>query len=314
MIGKGIFVWKEAYINPSGGFQGVVDQCIDLGLDWVAIKIGNGSSTAYASFADMPGAVKRLHEAGIKVWGWHYVTGGNGYSSIGPMNDAVFAYDQCTRLELDGYLIDAESEYKTGSDPKGRAQVYADALQGLGARMPIGLCSYRFPTLHPEFPWVEMLSVCTLHVPQLYWGPGRWLTDLNRSYSELEALKNLPFVPDGRNYVGDGYAGPTPGNETLWIQQFVAEINGFMQACKDRKYPGFTSWALDFMFLSTHAGGEERYAAVKSFEWWREVEAEPFPDVDHALATLAVRQKAMYDDLVRNFPDLTWTNIAQVFR
>ncbi len=268
MNGKGIFIWQGK--NCAGGeAQAAAQACRELGLGWAALKIGDGVDARTASYADMPAAVQAFRQAGLRVWGWHYIYGGvcvDGEAApyragASPELEARFAAEQARLLALDGYIIDAEKEYKALA-PAPRAAAFgaalAHALAGLqtpgGRPLPLALCSYRFPSLHPEFPWAEFLKFCTLHMPQVYWGPGRAVLDLERSLKELRALRNLPFVPLGRAYIGDGH--PSPGGN---------ELKTFLMQAYTRSCPGAGFWALDFLYL--HEGGLGRRRAIAEFGW-----------------------------------------------
>lgn len=276
MIGKGIFIWKSKHIE-GGDLGKIVQACTGMGLSWVALKIGDGIDVRYASFPEaMAEAVGAFRAAGIAVWGWHYVYGGlwldkSGKVHVGgpsPAQEAAFAVRQVNELGLAGYIIDAESEWKLTASgvasPGQRAATFMSKLQGIGA--PVALCSYRFPSYHPEFPWEAFLAGCELHMPQVYWGPGRAVNDLDRSVQELRKKKLLPIVPLGRAYIGDGYPTPGPSGE---------ELRGFMQRAVERGCPGASFWALDFLYM--HAGGEERKAAIGEYEWGSAPEPEPEP-------------------------------------
>ncbi len=257
--GKGIFIWQGKNF-AKGSVASAVNTCTEMGLTWVALKIGDRTDQRYASYPlDMINAVESFHAAKIAVWGWHYVYGGIYIGTNGagvpygatPVQEAEFATSEVARLDLDGYIIDAEKEWKV-SFQRERALQF---LRALNVSVPVALCSYRFPKLHPEFPWGEFLSSdVSIHMPQVYWAPGNSATDLNRSILELTALKNLPIVPVGRAYIGDGNPDPTP-----------AEIDLFMKTAVQRNLPGCSFWALDFLAL--HAGGAARQKAIADFVW-----------------------------------------------
>lgn len=260
--GKGIMIWKSRQCLD-GTIEAIVADCVAMGLSWVALKIGDGTNDKdYASFpGKMPAAVAAFRAAGIRVWGWHYIYGGVWIDKArvphaggaSPAQEAAFARRQVHELELDGYLIDGEKEFKVLSQAA-RADAFMDALGDLG--MPVGLCSYRFPKLHATFPWQRFLEGCDFHAPQVYHGKGRGIIDLERSCSELLALKSLPIVPVGRAYIGDGYGEPgISGQEML---DFTGRVQ--MKGC-----PGVSYWAMDFLTL--HEGGSERREAIRAYAW-----------------------------------------------
>ncbi len=281
MNGKGILIWQGKNWGDKTP-QAAAQACQELRLSWVGLKIGDDASTRYASYPDMPAAVRVFRAAGLFVWGWHYVYGGVRIRKDGtayrygpsPEQEAAFAVQQVADLGLDGYIMDPEKEYKV-LDPARRAVLFTKGLTPM--RVPVGLCSYRFPRLHPEFPWAEFVAAADVHMPQVYWGPGRAVPDLDQSATELLLKRKLPVVPVGRAYIGDGHPGPAP-----------AEVGAFMQRAMDRGCPGVSFWALDFLKL--HKGGPALAEAIRQFVW-SPVTAPPPPpipagDQNHLHATV----------------------------
>ncbi len=80
---------------------------------------------------------------------------------------ARMAVNRTRELDLDGFVVDAEIEYKE----KGRAVAarrYMEAVRsGLGD-MQIALSTFRFPRLHHELPFEEFLNYCDFSMPQVY--------------------------------------------------------------------------------------------------------------------------------------------------
>jgi hypothetical protein len=259
--GKGIYIWKASQI-AGGSLEAAVQACSLMGLKWVALKIGDAASTYFRSYSDMPAAVRAFKAAGIQVWGWHYIYGGVHFRSDGtwyvsgatPAQEAVFAAEQVVTLGLDGYIIDAEQQYKVYNQAA-RARAFVTALADRELPVPIGLSSYRYPALHPELPWREFLPICDFHMPQVYWQPGGAVSELNKSIAQLTALKQIPVVPAGRVYVGDGYPlpGPTPEEITAFLAEAVA-----------KNCPAAFFWALDYLYLPTHGSVELRAARSKA--------------------------------------------------
>ncbi len=285
--GKGMLVWQGRNI-AKGDPQKLLEICQEMKLSWVGLKIGDDTDQRTASY---PGAmietVHRLRAGGLKVWGWHYIYGGVMVSKSGkyyadgpsPALEADFAKATVNALGLDGYIIDAEKEFK-GMAQGPRAKIFVDRLRGIG--VPVALCSYRFPSLHPEFPWAEFLAGTDLHMPQVYWGPGKAVSDLDRSLTELTGKRSLPMAPVGRAYIGDGHPDPAP-----------AELTAFMTRAQDRGMPGVSFWAMDFLYL--HAGGQERQQAITNYNWGNQPPApvgwpQVIGHITVSAATLNVRQ------------------------
>ncbi len=306
MNGKGIFIWQSK--NVEGGvLSSIVKTCQVMGLSWVALKIGDSVSTKFASFLNMPEAVAAFRAAGISVWGWHYVYGGiwiekNGTVHTGgpsPAKEAAFAVRQVKELGLDGYIIDAEREWKV-EKPGVRSVEFMGELKDIG--VPVALCSYRFPSLHREFPWEAFLAGCEFHMPQVYWGPGRQIGDFDQSCSELLEKAKLPIVPVGRAYIGDGHPFPTS-----------SEITQFTQRAEDRGCPGVSYWALDFLYL--HTGGFERMKAISDFKWQGRIYPPPPPTPIEPLPKVIGIVRVLANKLnIRSAPSINGTDIGDLVK
>ena len=145
-----------------------------------------------------------LRAKGIKVWGWHYVYGYN------PTGEAQIAIKRVQELGIEGYAIDAEAEYKLAGRETA-ARTFMTELRKSLPNTPVALCSYRFPTLHPELPWKAFLEKCDYNMPQVYWqgahNPGAQLQRCQREFQSM--TPSLPIIPVGPVYkAGDWVATP----------------------------------------------------------------------------------------------------------
>jgi hypothetical protein len=236
--GKGIFIWK-LLLAAGGDPVKMATMAHQAGFAWVAIKAADGLSNYNQGSPptwggpDLLGAaVAALKAMGIKVYGWQYVYGANALGVSIAKSEANVAVDNIKRFKFDGWFIDAEHQYKR----KGAAtwaETYMTTLRSGCPDVSLGLCSYRFPSYHPELPWSVFLRRCDFHAPQVYWinahNPGQ---QLKSSVAQLTALKNLPVVP-----VGAAYYDPT----YQW-QPTVAEINEFDATAHELKLAGVTWW------------------------------------------------------------------------
>jgi hypothetical protein len=62
----------------------------------------------------LPPVIQALRARGIQVWGWHYVYGQN------VQGESRIAIQRVKQLQLDGYVINAEIEYRTKACTKKR--------------------------------------------------------------------------------------------------------------------------------------------------------------------------------------------------
>lgn len=234
-VGNGYFLWILDRIT-GGDPVAMADRAVRYGLKWVAIKIANGYAT-FGSQSLNRAVTDAFHSRGIQVWGWHYVYGA--YPEI----EGNIAVAETNRFDLDGYIIDAEMEYKTPGRAVAAKQ-YLDILRR-GIKKPIGLTSYRFPHLHWDFPWTTFLPRVDFNMPQVYWmGAHNAGEQLYKSVSQFRDLApNQPLIPLGAAFTEQGW-NPT-----------VGEILEFRKVANDLKVPGYGWW-------------EWYFAETRNPAWW----------------------------------------------
>jgi hypothetical protein len=184
--GKGFMIWKVP--NCEGGnAANIAAVAKAAGLAHVWIKIADGP---YAYNIDkntkadlVAPVVQELHARKIQVLGWHYVYGDN------PIGEAQIAVKRINELSLDGYAIDAEVEYKQPGRDVAARSFMSELRKGIPPNtVPVGLCSFRYPKLHPQLPWKDFLDKCDYNMPQVYWqaahNPG---DQLRSSVNEFKA-------------------------------------------------------------------------------------------------------------------------------
>lgn len=227
-VGKGYFVWNLS--RCAGGlFDTLAKQAKLAGLKWVAIKVANGIASFNGNITPW---VEALHAEGIRVWGWQYVYGAS------PEGEAAVAIDALRKYNLDGFIINAEHEYKLpGRAPA--ARLYMDRLVSAFPDKGYGFCSYRYPSLHQALPWTEFLEKCTFHIPQVYWLGANLPTSagsqLARSRTELLALRDMPIIPTG-------VACDHPVSGVVW-RPTVEQVNNFNLTAKQLGLPGVAWWS-----------------------------------------------------------------------
>lgn len=215
--GKGMFVWVLSRCAGGDMFR-LVQMCIDAGLKWISIKVANGTTVYKGSLAEFWQQQKLLDEvvpiakaAGIEVHFWGYTYAQRPGREVAPIIEMIAKHRPLS------YTINAEKEYKTSAGK----QAAIDHASGIRWAMsvsssddipdiPIGLSSYRWPSVHPEFPWVEFARYIDFHNPQVYWqGADNPVAQLIRSVNELKKLKDIPIIPAGTMYPHKTWK-PTP--------------------------------------------------------------------------------------------------------
>ena len=218
--GKGIFIWNVPQ-TEGGNVDQIALKAAFAQFDWVGIKIQDRAA-AWGNPVVNLDLTQALQGAGLAVWGWGYCYGEN------PLGEADVVLRELNRLDLAGYFIDAESQYKHKS---AQAAAFVRRLTDNTDR-PLGLCSYRYPNLHPELPWVEFRAKCDFDMPQVYWmfahDPEEQLEQSFNEYSRMVPAR--PFAATGAAYKERGWS-PSPG-----------EVVRFLDAAKQLGINGVNFW------------------------------------------------------------------------
>jgi hypothetical protein len=266
LTGKGVFIWQLK--NCEGGrAEAIAAKAAAANLTHVLIKIAD-TNTPFGldrSGNDLvPAVVNALKNRGIQAWGWHYVKGDD------PLGEARIAVQRSRNLRLDGYVIDAEIEYRTQAKAPAARSFMNELRAGL-PRLPIAFSSFRYPSFHQALPWREFLEKCDLNMPQVYWEQAHNPdVQLARSVSEF-ANPNLvgfirPVLPTGSAY-GTGGWRATPDDLTRFFRKAL-ELN--LTAANAYSW----DWA-------TSPGNTDLWDAIAGFEWPMEpggVEPAPTPE------------------------------------
>jgi hypothetical protein len=267
LTGKGFFVWQIPHCE-NGDVNAIANLAQQSSLTHVLIKVADNvhSYNVTSGGVDLAAPlVQALRTRGIQPWGWHYIYGDD------PIGEANKANQRIDQLNLDGYVLDVETQYK---DPgKARAaEQFMDRLRSAHPSLPVALCSYRFPTLHPQIPWREFLDGCNYNMPQVYWqnshNPG---DQLRRSVSEFQNLAPFrPVIPVGSAYkAGNWY--PT-----------AAEMVEFLRTAQSLNLSAANFWE----WSDCRAYLPEAWTAIHDYSW----SGEPAPQ-DIAQQLIAAMNK-----------------------
>ncbi|MCH2538730.1 MAG: nuclear transport factor 2 family protein [Anaerolineales bacterium] len=279
--GKGYFIWRILNCE-SGDPEAIANKAEAAKLTHVLIKIAD---TRYPFGYDrnnndlVPAVSQALKNRGMQVWGWHYVKGGD------PSGEARVAVARTQELQFDGYVIDAEHEYKwRGKDAAARIFM-TELRQGL-PNHPIALCSYRFPTYHRELPWAAFLEKCDFNMPQVYWeqahNPG---PQLERSVGEFADTRLVgharPVIPTGSAYGAGG-----------WIAT-AEDQHQFYQKALELGLSAANTYSWDW---STSPGHHYLWDAVAAFQW-------PLEEAEALVQAPAPMPPSVSNDPLQNYID-----------
>lgn len=245
--GKGYYIWKIP--NCEGGdIEKIAYTAYRAGLKFVLVKIANGIYDYNYDTSTGEDLVEPLADElakyDIKVWGWHYVFGDL------PKDEAKAAIRQINKLPLEGYVIDAEGEYKGKYTP---CRIFMNELRDSLPDFPIALSSYRYPNYHNDLPWSDFLSKCDYNMPQVYWqeshNPGEQLEKCLSQFQAISPFRSI--IPTGAAYGGSGWY-PTS-----------ADVIEFMNKAVELNMSGVSFWSWDYC----RAKMPELWEAIANFEW-----------------------------------------------
>ena len=251
LLGKGYYLWQLPYCDQ-GDAAAIAARAKAANLSHVMIKIADGPTWPYNYDFDrnidlIPPVQKALREAGISVWGWHYVRGDD------PYNEAQIAIKRMLELGLEGYVIDAEGEYHTKSKRGAATRFMQELRKGL-PDIPIALSSYRYPRSHAGFPFDEFMAYCDLSMPQVYFEQMHNPEEqLERTVEQYMALPHTrPVIPTAPTYARGDWR-PSPD-----------EIHRFFQKAQDLELTAANAWSWDFATRSQYL---DLWDAVADFSW-----------------------------------------------
>lgn len=234
-VGKGLYVWQIKDIergNPANAAQ----VAADAGISHIIVKTSNGMAL-YNQRPDPPNSsnpryfddiirpwIAAMVAKGIEVWGFHYT-----YLND-PNDEAKTAVNRVVDLGLAGLILDVEGECKGKTVG---AQQFANYVKTHYDK-PVGLASYRYPEVHREVPWSQLLACCTFVMPQVYWA-STTATDqpekqLVKSMDQYAKITKLPYIPTGSAYSEKGWTSSP------------AQVLNFMSKCDQLQVPGFNFW------------------------------------------------------------------------
>ena len=252
-VGKGWFIWQPQ-ATEGGNPVLAAKKAKAAGIKWVTLKIHERDGTYPFPFSniDLVPWVTAFKNEGIEVWGWGYVYGDK------PEAEANIAVQRLVQLGLRGYFIDAETEYK-GKHAQASRFIHAFRSK---SNLPMGLCSFRYPDVHPTIPWREFLLGCDFHAPQVYplgnisaTGFGLQLT---RSVAQLRLRAQLPVIPIGpackhpvrtfptsilaRSFPHTGHVYDNGDIDVTW-EPTVTQLNDFHNTAVSMNLPGDGWWS-----------------------------------------------------------------------
>ena len=241
--GKGFWIWilNPIQIREIISNEDIVKVAVQSGFKHLIVKFADGA-WPYNVFNGIDLAadlIQLAKAAGLVVYGYQYIYLGKRGT---PIEEARVAKLRMLETGADGFVIDAEGECKDAG--KGAAADYMAELRSNWNGKPIALSSYRFPSLHQDFPWNPFvkgfLNLKTLSfvdgvdflIPQVYWvGATNSGYQLQRCLTEYEKyFPGKQVVPTGSAYQENGWRASSDS------------IIEFAKTCKTMDLSGYSFW------------------------------------------------------------------------
>lgn len=281
LTGKGYYIWIVRQCE-NGDPDRIAALAREANLSHVLIKIADG---AFPYNVDLNNgydyarpAIRKLQSQNIQVWGWQYVYGDY------PVQEAEIAITRARDLGVDGFVVNAEVEYQTHRKAPAASRYMSTLRNHLGS-LPVALSSYRYPSYHADFPWVNFLDRCDYNMPQVYWvkshnDAGQQLKRCVNEFQQLQPFR--PIIPTGPTY-----------KESGWIPE-KQEIIEFMQVAKQLGLSAVNFWYWD---------GARRYMP----EYWDLVRDyaydTPLPDVSIAEKYITALNSHLPEEILRQYAE-----------
>lgn len=248
MLKKGYFIWQLEQCAPN--INTLMERLSSAGVQYVVIKVADGEA-AYPRTARnqhfLTETILQFRARGIEVWGWSMIYGQHGI----PVRDIPAEVQADTFAEqiriygLSAAVIEAENFGGMRWNAP-RATAFMQHLRGRLQEMGLGnmcliLSSYRFPTLHADFPIRQFMAGCDAAMPQVYWIQSDPVADLQRSVNEYK------IISEGKPVIPAGIAAPDARG--LW-RPTVAQINRFMGAADAMELDRVNFWSWQHAFAA----------------------------------------------------------------
>ena len=254
--GKGMYIWKIR--NCEGAdIQAIVSKAKKANLDHVVIKIADGPyGYNYIDGVDMAKALcDALKAEGITPYGFQYIYG------VDPRGEALTAVRRMRETGCLGFVINAEQEYRDLVNNEAVAGIY---MSYLSFPEPKALSTYRYPEIHPTFPYEVFLSGCSVNMPQVYWmqetDTDAPIDNLDECIRQYEEFSDVPIVPTGAAFCEHGWCAS------------VAQIKNFADHAMELELTGINYWE----WSNTVDNG--LWPAIKAIDW--QGPEEPPPPID----------------------------------
>ena len=258
---KGVWIWRVwevdngnvvVYKDPSA----VINRLRSAGIEWVIIKCGDGrfpwENEPKNAIGWVSDAISEFHEAGIKVFGWHFVYGTHGVSAYGgdPLEEAEVAKRILDIAGIDGLVVNAEEEYDATSEETSKREQATQYMLSIRESHPEAFIAYNtFARInsHEYFPYVQFGKYCDAVMPMAYWkdrptSPTNEVEIMNQQWTEkYEAWQDTPNRYSIKPIIPVGQSSNDPGT----VYSLGSEIIEFCNTLYDYGYTDMSIYRYD---------------------------------------------------------------------
>lgn len=253
-LGKGDFIVSVSAAQANTGtssVQGFVDYLKVKGFKWIAVKAGDGNNFTSQFTSDL---VTRVHTAGMKIFGYQSVYGGQTSSSGGvptSQSGEKSNMDKIMAVGADGLILDAGAAWEKVSSANTVASGYGSYFKGKYSSKLLGFDTFAYAGAHPNFPYLGFAKHADVAMPQMFWKtltstPAQIVKDVDTQWKALyngfaedgnsDSIK--PIVPIGQGS-DVSTANPTPGTE---ITEFFNTLRNDVDPASPFGYNGVAFW------------------------------------------------------------------------
>jgi len=236
--GKGMWVW---YLSKclNGNIDAIIKQCKTYDISYLIIKGGDGQ---YTWDQLKPALIKKIQDAGIKVYSWTFNYGL--YKDVArkldvtPEEEAQVAIN-CLMMGVDGHVFDPEGHVENQPN---NAQNAERMLKLVRAKFPdkfLAYAPFAIIDVHRNYPYTTYGKYCDAVMPQIYHGTMKRTPKdaIMRTYDNFMRwsktwLENgqgdsvKPLIPLGQTY--DNYEITPPFIlSPKDIKEFISAIHAY---------------------------------------------------------------------------------------
>lgn len=258
--GVGMWIWLIDSCE-NGDVEAIAKKAVEYGITWVAPKAQQGTVWYARNRAKIKSLSQALHDNGVEIYPWGWIYGRSTYGSHPSIARAEGerAFEVIHELAADGYIVDAELDWKRPLNMAAEASKFMAPLEDLS--IPVLVSSYRYPNYHRAFPWAAWNATLQPDrgdgwVPQVYWEQdSRLMAGSIQLQQTLDQYKAWGLLSGGRSF----HPAPAAYSRGTW-NATSDQILHFTNKVEELSIPTYIPWSWQHM-------GTERWTGLAQ-DWY----------------------------------------------